>query len=1296
MIEKQSLTIPERVLVYPKNGGTPYFSTRHKKAFSGTGLTGARKMHVVPFNFFKGDAHQLLDSWIQYVSTVKDDQKHHLMVPIIGLQEMLYKQYKGFFAMLGDSVHGILTFKDDEGKLDVSIISPSPQDLVGGRVRTIQNILSEHAKKYAYEHGLEIPQSELPEEIEKSAVDYFNEWLIKQNTPQSRGLVPKKVQVKRGSKVSEALRWVRPAEPELEQDIHEKDQAHDYLKSLATGDMSHAQENAMRIASHLIPDKHMTYVKSLKYSDGIDVHEDLAGENHFGNITIYAGVDDPETLIHEVGHSVFDNLPKRLQNRIEEMWMVALTFGGFPNEYSKSNPDEMFCEFYAFALTDRENITARNPRFVKFLDDNVFSDNFKKQFDEQEEVKSHKDTKEVGEWDHTLPDAKEESEEIQKSDIKYSVKAFIKDFQGNILILDDAYSKFWDLPGGHLDDGETTIDGLARELQEEIGVKINKRHPIEIFTREMKLGKETKPVTFFIIHVSPRPEITISEEHNGYEWIQPSDMHKYNLGVFKDAIGAAEKISVAQYRGGIVALIPKEEDRDKFISEDEENSSNGGPHITVAHILWTGHETEEWLEDIEDALGDYPKPEFEVTFDGLEVFNDNSGEKDVVVRLASVPGLTSWRHYIRQAIEEKGYIVSQDYPFRPHLSLEYVDAGEGEARIKDFEPIEDKFQFDIALIAGEDQIVNLMSDPVGIEKASKRGFHEHDGFPEHPVRVKNHVEYFSKHPDGLTYSTHDMNVRYKTGEELQSKIRSIKQDGLVPRGIQDEDPIYKKRMTYRYDKMMKRDPAVYSHPFSFWFSGPFQRVKGRALKNMIFIKLDQNLIDQSEVYDMEDINKYEKHASSAHTLPREMLKEYKASARKIGDKHNFNIPEILTYNEISPDRLIFGSDIADELGIGDSDALDKKKIKEILEGKAIQKTDVPLSVFISHDQREAQLLDLLHNEDPEGFEKASKRGFHEHDGFPEHPVRVKDHQAYFTRNASAKTTSSSTPKDKDAKPKKTKKSDKIYHPSFTDEQREAFFQERGIRIPPAYTNIWINPDHNAKTAVTGETIRPDGKVKTQYLRSTEQAGISAAQKFNRIRDFNKAMPKISKVVKANSLKDPNAAVLYMIEKLGFRVGGETDTGAKVKAYAATTLQTEHVSVKGNRVKFAFPAKKGSFIKRDVVDPHLAKIIGLAMHGKEKGDQLFENATNQSVQKFLRQAAGKPFQTKDYRNWHAGRIAMDEMGSMPLPQDEEQMKKAQMAVATTVSEFLENSPGISFRDYIPPEVWSDWETAIQNA
>ncbi len=52
------------------------------------------------------------------------------------------------------------------------------------------------------------------------------------------------------------------------------------------------------------------------------------------------------------------------------------------------------------------------------------------------------------------------------------MKALIKNEKDQILLVKEKSDK-WDLPGGGLDHGEEPVDGLRRELREEIGVTDN-------------------------------------------------------------------------------------------------------------------------------------------------------------------------------------------------------------------------------------------------------------------------------------------------------------------------------------------------------------------------------------------------------------------------------------------------------------------------------------------------------------------------------------------------------------------------------------------------------------------------------------------------------------------------------------------------------------------------------------------------------------------------------------------------------------------------------------------------------
>ena len=76
-------------------------------------------------------------------------------------------------------------------------------------------------------------------------------------------------------------------------------------------------------------------------------------------------------------------------------------------------------------------------------------------------------------------DEKEDNEDnrflVQKSNknIKFSTKIVAFNNAGKFLIMADAYSDYWDLPGGHVEAGETPEDSLIREVREETSLEIH-------------------------------------------------------------------------------------------------------------------------------------------------------------------------------------------------------------------------------------------------------------------------------------------------------------------------------------------------------------------------------------------------------------------------------------------------------------------------------------------------------------------------------------------------------------------------------------------------------------------------------------------------------------------------------------------------------------------------------------------------------------------------------------------------------------------------------------------------------
>ena len=124
------------------------------------------------------------------------------------------------------------------------------------------------------------------------------------------------------------------------------------------------------------------------------------------------------------------------------------------------------------------------------------------------------------------------------ADTDYSVKAIIRDADGRVLLLKDARSEYWDLPGGHLQEGEDALVGLRREVSEETGMSTvgYSRDPVR--TISARLGDEKSPtkVLFYNADVLPGADLSLSQEHTDFKWVAPSDLHNFNTGAFSQVL----------------------------------------------------------------------------------------------------------------------------------------------------------------------------------------------------------------------------------------------------------------------------------------------------------------------------------------------------------------------------------------------------------------------------------------------------------------------------------------------------------------------------------------------------------------------------------------------------------------------------------------------------------------------------------------------------------------------------------------------------------------------------------------
>lgn len=82
----------------------------------------------------------------------------------------------------------------------------------------------------------------------------------------------------------------------------------------------------------------------------------------------------------------------------------------------------------------------------------------------------------------------------------------------------------FELPGGHIENGEEIVAGLKRELREELGIEVNVGDPVHVFTY-MNGDDHVVEIDFLAELSKPDAEIHLHpEDHSEFRWATPADV----------------------------------------------------------------------------------------------------------------------------------------------------------------------------------------------------------------------------------------------------------------------------------------------------------------------------------------------------------------------------------------------------------------------------------------------------------------------------------------------------------------------------------------------------------------------------------------------------------------------------------------------------------------------------------------------------------------------------------------------------------------------------------------------------
>jgi DNA topoisomerase-1 len=276
-----------------------------------------------------------------------------------------------------------------------------------------------------------------------------------------------------------------------------------------------------------------------------------------------------------------------------------------------------------------------------------------------------------------------------------------------------------------------------------------------------------------------------------------------------------------------------------------------------------------------------------------------------------------------------------------------------------------------------------------------------------------------------------------------------------------------------------------------------------------------------------------------------------------------------------------------------------------------------------------------------------------------------------------------------------KKSGKIFVYKFADgklvKNKKTIARINSLKIPPAWTDVWICADEKGHMQATGR----DSRGRKQYLYHPKWAGVRDSSKYDRMLVFSEVLPKIRRKI----AKDLNgkgrekvlAAVVEIMEKTLIRVGNEEYVKDN-NSFGLTTIRNRHADVHGEEIHFHFKGKSGVLHDVRLDDVKLAKIV---LGCQEiPGQELFcfrddsgkvHDINSHDVNDYLKESGGEEITAKDFRTWYGTLKAMECLMGFEPCDSVGARKKNVVKTVTEVALHLRNTKAVCRKSYINPNL-----------
>ncbi len=265
---------------------------------------------------------------------------------------------------------------------------------------------------------------------------------------------------------------------------------------------------------------------------------------------------------------------------------------------------------------------------------------------------------------------------------------------------------------------------------------------------------------------------------------------------------------------------------------------------------------------------------------------------------------------------------------------------------------------------------------------------------------------------------------------------------------------------------------------------------------------------------------------------------------------------------------------------------------------------------------------------------------------------------------------------------------------------ETLERVRALRIPPAWTDVWISAAANSHLQATGL----DTKGRRQYLYHPLWRLRRDEEKFDDMLEFAAHLPGVRAVARRLLCSDEAdrqrtlALAIRLLDIGFFRIGW--DRYARDNGHVGlTTLRRENVTLQGVDVRFDFIAKSGKRRRMTVRDQQSVRVLADLKRRRGAPHELLVYPARRSwhrihaadVNNALRCWGGGPYSAKEFRTWSATVLA-----AAALAREHAAGQRGPRAVSRAVREVsgaLGNTPAVARSSYIHPRVIELFEEGV---